>query len=177
MLDARIAAVIEHGAFVNGPEIDELESVLAARAGVSHCVAVDSGTVALVIALMGEGVGAGDAVFVPTFTYMATASAVLLVGATPVFVDVDERTFMIDPLALERTLAHIEREGRLRPRAVIPVDLFGLPADYKRIAEIADRRDLAVIADAAQSFGARQADSRGAALARSRRPVFSRPSR
>ena len=165
LLDARIAAVIEHGAFVNGPEIDELESVLAARAGVSHCVAVDSGTVALVIALMGEGVGAGDAVFVPTFTYMATASAVLLVGATPVFVDADERTFMIDPLALERTLAHIEREGRLRPRAVIPVDLFGLPADYKRIAEIADRRDLAVIADAAQSFGARQGGQPVGALA------------
>ena len=165
LLDARIAAVIEHGAFVNGPEIDELETALAARAGVGHCVAVDSGTVALVIALMGEGVGAGDAVFVPTFTYMATASAVLLVGATPVFVDVDERTFMIDSLALERTMSRIERQGRLRPRAAIPVDLFGLPADYPRIAAIAQTRGMAIIADAAQSFGARQGGRRVGALA------------
>ncbi len=157
LIDARIAAVIEHGAFVNGPEIDDLEATLADRAGVRHCVAVDSGTVALVIALMGDGVGAGDAVFVPTFTYMATASAVLLVGATPVFVDIEENKFMIDPLALERTVSRVVREGRLRPRAVIPVDLFGWPANYSQIASFADQRGMTVIADAAQSFGAHQA--------------------
>lgn len=156
VIDARIEAVLERGAFINGPEIDELERALAERANCAAAVGVSSGTDALVIALRGESIGAGDAVFVPTFTYMASANAVILAGATPVFVDVDEQTYMLDPADLARRIDHVRHDRRLRPRAVMAVDLFGLPADYPAIAAVAARHGMTVIADAAQSFGGRR---------------------
>jgi dTDP-4-amino-4,6-dideoxygalactose transaminase len=150
----RIEAVLEHGAYVNGPEIEELEAALSARARCGQAVCVASGTDALTIALLGDGIGPGDAVFVPAFTYMATANAVLLAGAVPVFVDVKPDRFTLDPEDLARRFEEVRRHGRLKPRAIIPVDIFGLPADYPEIEQFAAQHGLEVIADAAQSFGA-----------------------
>ena len=164
-LDRRVQAVLDHGAYINGPEIAELEDALGARAGGRHVVCVASGTDALMIALIGDGVGPGDAVFIPGFTYMATANAVMLAGATPIFVDVDPRTFMLDPAALEARIAEIAAAGAPRPRAVMPVDLFGFPADYRRLLPIAERHDLLVVADAAQSIGASAGNRAVGALA------------
>ena len=155
LIDARIQAVLDHGMYIMGPEVGELEAKLAELARIKHCIAVSSGTDALLIALMSEGVGRGDAVFLPAFTFTATAEAVLNAGATPVFVDVDSSSFNMDPDDLERRIAATRKAGRLRPRAVIPVDLFGRPADYGRINAIAEEADLFVLADAAQSFGGR----------------------
>lgn len=155
-IDSRIAAVMAAGAYINGPEIAELEAALAAHAGAAHCVAVANGTDALVMALIAEGIGPGDAVFVPAFTYVASAGAVRLAGATPVFVDVEMESCNIDPSDLDRRIATVAREGTLRPRAVMPVDLYGLPAAYPAINAIAQTHGLTVVADAAQSFGARR---------------------
>ena len=152
VVDARMEAVLEHGRFIMGPEVSELESTLADRAGVRHVIACGSGTDALLIALMASGVGAGDAVFLPAFTFTATAEVLLTVGAEPVFVDVDPNFFTVDVGDLELQVAAVA--GRLRPRAVIAVDLFGAPAEYDALDEIAQRHDLIVLADAAQSFGA-----------------------
>ncbi len=153
-LHARIAAVLAHCQFILGPEVAELEARLAAWCGASHCVAVSSGTDAIQIALMAEGVGAGDAVFLPAFTYTATAEAALVIGATPVFCDIDPRTFQIDPAGLVRRIGEVRDAGRLRPRALIGVDLFGQPADWPALAAIAVREGLFAIDDCAQSFGA-----------------------
>jgi dTDP-4-amino-4,6-dideoxygalactose transaminase len=153
-IDARIWRVLEHGAFVNGPEVDELEAALCGATGAQACVACANGTDALVLAHMGLGIGPGDAVFVPAFTYVATAGAVRMAGATPVFCDVDPATANLDPSDLARRVDRVARAGCLRPRAVIAVDLFGLPADYNRIQDVADAFGLHVIADAAQSMGA-----------------------
>jgi dTDP-4-amino-4,6-dideoxygalactose transaminase len=153
-LDARIAAVLDGGRFINGPEVAELEQGLAAFAGCAHAVGVSSGTDALQIAMMGEGVGPGDAVFLPAFTYTATAEVPLVLGATPVFVDVDRETFNLDLADLERRLALVKAEGRLRPRAVVGVDLFGLPADWPAIEAICAREAMFALDDAAQAFGA-----------------------
>jgi dTDP-4-amino-4,6-dideoxygalactose transaminase len=153
-LHARIAAVLAHCQFILGPEIAELETRLAAWCGAAHCVAVSSGTDAIQIALMAEGVGVGDAVFLPAFTYTATAEAVLVIGATPVFCDIDPHTFQIDPAALARRIRQVREAARLRPRALIGVDLFGQPADWPALAAIAQREDLFVLDDCAQSFGA-----------------------
>jgi UDP-2-acetamido-2-deoxy-ribo-hexuluronate aminotransferase len=152
-VEAALGAVLDHGQYVMGPEISTLERQLAERGGAAEAVAVASGTDALVMALMAEGIGPGDAVLVPSFTFTATAEVVLLVGATPVFVDVDERSFNLDPASLERELAEVRGAGRLAPRAVIAVDLFGRPADYGAIGGIAAREGLLVIDDAAQGFG------------------------
>ncbi|MHB8772515.1 MAG: DegT/DnrJ/EryC1/StrS family aminotransferase [Syntrophales bacterium] len=194
-LNTSIARVLSHGQYINGPEVRELEQTLAAYVGVKHAVGCASGTDALLMALMALGIGPGDAVFVPPFTFVATAEPVSLLGATPVFVDIDPVTFNIDPAKLEeaivactepgtreqqplsagmqaiqaafpdRRIIDRRRGGRrygdriasasLRPRAVIPVDLFGLPADYDAIAAVAGRHDLTLIEDAAQSFGGR----------------------
>jgi UDP-2-acetamido-2-deoxy-ribo-hexuluronate aminotransferase len=152
-LDRRIAAVLDGGRFVQGPEVEELERALAAFAGAAHCVGVSSGTDALQIAMMAEGIGPGDAVFLPAFTYTATAEVPLLLGATPVFVDVEEGSFNLDLADLERRVALVEREGRLRPRAVVGVDLYGLPADWPAILDLCARRGMLALDDAAQAFG------------------------
>ena len=153
-LKPRIDAVLAHCQFVLGPEVAELEGRLAAYCGARHCVGVSSGTDALQIAMMAEGIGPGDAVFLPAFTYTATAEVPLLLGATPVFVDVDPRTFQIDPTHLQARIEAVRAAGRLRPRAVVGVDLFGQPADWPALNRIAPRHDLFTLDDLAQSFGA-----------------------
>ncbi|MBY0338468.1 MAG: DegT/DnrJ/EryC1/StrS family aminotransferase [Acetobacteraceae bacterium] len=152
-LDARIAHVLSSGRFINGPEVAELEAELAAFAGCAHAVGVSSGTDALQIAMMAEGIGRGDAVFLPAFTYTATAEVPLVLGATPVFVDVDPETFNLDLADLERRVAQVKAEGRLRPRAVVGVDLFGLPADWPAIEALCAREGMFALDDAAQAFG------------------------
>jgi dTDP-4-amino-4,6-dideoxygalactose transaminase len=153
-LRRRLDAVLAHCQFILGPEVAELEAALAAFCGARHCIGVSSGTDALQIALMAEGIGRGDAVFLPAFTYTATAEVPLLLGATPVFVDVDPHSFQIDPDHLARRIAAVRAEGRLRPRALIGVDLFGQPADWPALSMIADREGLFTLDDLAQSFGA-----------------------
>jgi dTDP-4-amino-4,6-dideoxygalactose transaminase len=153
-LRRRLDAVLAHCQFVLGPEVAELERELAAFCGASHCVTVSSGTDALQIAMMAEGIGRGDAVFLPAFTYTATAEVPLLLGATPVFVDVDPRSFQIDPAHLAARVAEVRAAGQLIPRAVIGVDLFGQPADWPALADIAARENLFTLDDCAQSFGA-----------------------
>ncbi len=153
-LRRRLDAVLAHCQFTLGPEVAELEDRLARYCGARHCIGVSSGTDALVIALMAEGVGAGDAVFLPAFTYTATAEVPLLLGARPVFVDIDPRTFQIDPSDLERRIATVRAAGTLRPRALIGVDLFGQPADWPRLNAIAAGEGLFTLDDCAQSFGA-----------------------
>ncbi len=155
-IDSRIAAVLAHGRFVNGPEVNEFEKALADFTGAVETVAVASGTDSLSLALRAEGVGAGDAVFVPAFTFLATAGAVGLVGATPVFVDVNPRTFAIDPDDLATRIRSVRKESEFRPRAVIAVDLFGLPADYAHLEGLCEDEDLFLLADSAQSLGARR---------------------
>ena len=152
-IDDAIARVVNHCQFINGPEVHGLERDLSAFCGAKHSIGVSSGTDALVLILMAFGVGKGDAVFCPAFTFSATAESIALVGATPVFVDVLEATFNLDPASLERGIATAKRL-ELTPRAVMVVDLFGLPADYDAIGRIAQKHDLKVIDDAAQSFGA-----------------------
>jgi dTDP-4-amino-4,6-dideoxygalactose transaminase len=153
-LRRRVDGVLAHCQFVLGPEVAELESELAGFCGAAHCVTVSSGTDALQIALMAEEIGRGDAVFLPAFTYTATAEVPLVLGATPVFVDVDPRTFQIDPDHLGRRIAEVREAGRLRPRALIGVDLFGQPADWPALTAIAGREGLFTLDDCAQSFGA-----------------------
>jgi dTDP-4-amino-4,6-dideoxygalactose transaminase len=152
-IDAAIARVLDHCQFIMGPEVAALEQKLAAFCGARHALGCASGTDALLLALMGKGIGPGDAVVCPAFTFCASAEAVVLVGATPVFADVDEATFNLDPAGLEGALAAARRAG-LKPKAVMTVDLFGLPADYDAIAPLAAAHGLVLIADAAQSFGA-----------------------
>ena len=155
-IDGRLAAVLAHGRFINGPEVAELEAELATLTGSGHAVAVANGTDALNIALRTEGIGPGDAVFVPAFSFVASAGAVALNGATPVFVDIDPRTFVLDPAALADTIRHVRGGGDLVPRAVMPVDLFGLPADYGRLGPLCREEGLFLLVDAAQSLGASQ---------------------
>jgi len=164
-IDAAIATVLDHGRYISGSEIDELEDELARRTGAVDVVGVASGTDALIIPLIGEGIGHGDAVFIPAFTYNATANAVLAVGARPVFIDIDPKTFNMDVAHLEQSVGEVVAEGKYRPSAIVPVDLFGLPADYPKIHEIAARHDMFVMADAAQSFGGSLGDKEVGALA------------
>ncbi len=163
-IEARWQKILDHGAFIGGPEVGELEAQLAGWAGAKHALAVASGTDALVIALMGEDVKATDAIFIPGFTYNATANAVLVAGATPIFVDVDPGTCNMDPAHLEAQVQAVLREGKLKPRMVIAVDLYGLPADYPAINAIAGKHGMLVLADAAQSFGGAQNGVRIGAL-------------
>jgi UDP-2-acetamido-2-deoxy-ribo-hexuluronate aminotransferase len=153
-LHRRIDGVLAHCQFILGPEVAELEHELATFCGAKHCVAVSSGTDAIQIAFMAEGIGRGDAVFLPAFTYTATAEVPLVLGATPVFVDVDPRTFQIDPAHLADRIGTVRAGGKLRPRAVIGVDLFGQAADWPALNAIAAREDLFTLDDCAQSFGA-----------------------
>ena len=153
-LDRRIGQVLDHGAYINGPEVAELEASLAAFAGCRHGIGVSSGTDALLAVLMAKGIGHGDAVFLPSFTFTATAEVVLQCGATPVFVEVDAATFNLEPNHLREAIARTAKMGQLRPAAIIAVDLFGQPADYQAINDLASEQGLFVLADGAQSFGA-----------------------
>ncbi len=153
-IHAGIDRVLESGHYILGAEIAELEKQLAEYAGVKHALACSSGTDALLMALMALGIGPGDAVFTTPFTFFATVETIALVGATPVFADIDEGTYNIDPAKLEEAILKVEREGKLKPKAIIPVDLFGLTADYKAIKPLADAHGLAIIEDACQAFGA-----------------------
>jgi dTDP-4-amino-4,6-dideoxygalactose transaminase len=152
-IDEAVGRVLAHCQFINGPEVAQLEAALADFSGARHVVSCASGTDALLMVLMAKGIGAGDAVFCPSFTFCATGEAVALTGATPVFVDVDEATFNMDAASLKRGIATAIRAG-LEPRAVIPVDLFGQSADHDGIGEVADAEGLFVLDDAAQGFGA-----------------------
>lgn len=152
-IEAAIARVLDHGQYIMGPEVAELERRLAGFCGARHAISCASGTDALLIAMMAWGVGPGDAVICPDFTYTATPETVALIGATPVFCDVTEASFNIDPAAIEPALATARAHG-LSPKGIIAVDLFGLPADYAEVRRIAERHGLWVMADAAQSFGA-----------------------
>ncbi len=176
-IEARIARVLDHGRYVLGPENEELEERLAGYVGVAHALGCSSGTDALLLGLMAMGVGPGDAVFTTPFTFVATAEAIALTGAIPVFVDIDPRTFNLDPAQLARAVEAVRTgdaaahplprqawEGRLVPRGVIAVDLFGVPADYDRIMAVAAAHDLFVIEDAAQSFGAEYRGRRAGSL-------------
>lgn len=153
-IHANIDRVLESGHYILGAEIAELEKQLAAYAGVKHALACSSGTDALLMALMALDIGPGDAVFTTPFTFFATVETIALVGATPVFADIDEGTYNIDPAKLEEAILKVEHEGKLKPKAIIPVDLFGLTADYKAIKPLADAHGLAIIEDACQAFGA-----------------------
>jgi len=152
-VDEAIARVLAHCQFINGPEVSQLEAALGAFCGAKHVVTCASGTDALLMVLMAKGVGRGDAVFCPSFTFCATGEAVALIGATPVFVDVDEATFNIDMASLKRGIATAKRMG-LKPRGVIPVDLFGQSADHDAVFTVAQTEGLFVLDDAAQAFGA-----------------------
>jgi UDP-2-acetamido-2-deoxy-ribo-hexuluronate aminotransferase len=156
-IDAGIARVLAHGQYILGPEVGELEEKLAAHAGVAHCIAVANGTDALQIAQMALGIGRGDEVITPGFTYIATAETVALLGARPVYVDVDPRTFNLDPELLEAAITP-------RTRAIIPVSLYGQCADFDAINAIAAKHGIAVIEDAAQSFGASYKGRRSGSL-------------
>ena len=152
-VDEAVARVLDHCQFINGPEVAQLEAELAAYSGARHVVTCASGTDALLMVLMAKGVGRGDAVFCPSFTFCATGEAVALIGATPVFVDVDAATFNMDLNSLKRGIATATKLG-LKPRAVIPVDLFGQSADHDAIGAIAGAEGMFVLDDAAQAFGA-----------------------
>jgi len=177
-IEENIRKVLDHGQYIMGPEIGALEQALAEYTGVRHAIACSSGTDALLLALMAYGVGPDDAVFTTPFTFIATAEVVALLGATPVFVDIDPRTFNIDPEKLEQAIQAVKQNDPrlhplpaasqsavLTPKGIIPVDLFGLPADYDRISAIARENGLFVIEDAAQSFGAEYQGKKAGALA------------
>jgi dTDP-4-amino-4,6-dideoxygalactose transaminase len=152
-IDEAVARVLTNCQFILGPEVRALESELAAFCGARHAITCSSGTDALRLVLMAWGIGPGDAVICPTFTFCATAEVPALCGATPVLADVDAETFNLDPASVERAIAAAKKRG-LKPRAIIPVDLFGQPADHDAIAAIAAAHDLFILDDAAQSFGA-----------------------
>lgn len=151
-LNRRISKVLDESRYIMGPEVDELEKKLAEFCGRKYCLSCSSGTDALVIPLMAYGLEETDAVFVPSFTFFASAESVVLAGGTPVFVDVDE-TFNISIDSLEKCIQNVLAEGKLKPAGIIPVDLFGLSADYERLLPIAEKYDLFVLEDAAQGFG------------------------
>ena len=155
-----ILDVVASSAYVMGPKIKEMETAFAEYVGVKHCIACNSGTDALLLALKAWDVKPGDAVFVPSFTFFASAEVIAMQGATPVFVDVDRETFNMDVADLERKIEQTVKVDKLKPRVVIAVDLFGLPADFKAIRKVADKYGLYVLEDGAQGFGGRIGDRR-----------------
>jgi dTDP-4-amino-4,6-dideoxygalactose transaminase len=160
-IDARIQTVLEHGQYIMGPEVAELETNLAEYVGVKHCITCANGTDALTLSMMVLDIKEGDAVFCPTFTFFATAETIAFQKATPVFVDSDEATFNICPVDLENQIINIISEGVLTPKAIIAVDLFGLPANYPEIEKLAKKYNLKLIEDAAQGFGGSITDNAG----------------
>lgn len=163
-LERAISAAVEGGQWIMGPQVRALEEGLERFAGVKHAIACANGTDALLLLLRAWRIGQGDAVFVPAFTFAASAEVVALAGATPVFVDVREDTFNIDSGSLESAIALVRSKGELVPRAIMPVDLFGQPADYRAVAPIAAREKLKMLCDAAQGFGALFAGRRAGAI-------------
>jgi len=153
-LDAAIRCAVEGGQWILGPQVAQFEKDISAWAGVKHAIGCSDGTDALLLLLRAWGVGPGDAVFVPAFTFVASAEVVVLAGAVPVFVDVLPDTFNLDPVSLEAAIAMVKRDGKLKPKVVMPVDLFGQPADYRSLAPIAKREGLKLLCDTAQGFGA-----------------------
>lgn len=153
-VEAAVARVLEHGRFILGPEVKSFESELARFTGAKHVVSCASGTDALALIGMAEDIGPGDVVFVPAFTFVATAGAMAKLGATPCFVDVEAGSFNMDPESLAAAIAACREQGWGQPRMIVAVDLFGLPADYSRIGAIAEEEDIVLVADAAQSIGA-----------------------
>ena len=152
-IDRAIKNVIASTSFISGKEVEILEVQLAEYVGVEHCITCANGTDAMTLALMAWNIGPGDAIFVPDFTFFATAEVVSLRGATPIFVDVNDRTFNMDAVDLEKAILEVKEAGHLTPKVVIPVDLFGLPADYYAIDQVAKKYNLMVLEDAAQGFG------------------------
>jgi UDP-2-acetamido-2-deoxy-ribo-hexuluronate aminotransferase len=167
-LARNLQRVLDHGQYIMGPEVNELETRLAAYVGVKHAISCSSGTDALLMPLMAYGVGPGDAIFTTPFTFIATAEVIQLLGATPVFVDIDPESFNLDPDFLAEAVSRLRQDpgtAHLHPKGIIPVDLFGQPADYDRIHAIARDHGLFVLEDAAQSFGATYKGRRAGALA------------
>lgn len=150
---AGIKSVLDHGQYIMGPEIAEFEAQLASFCSAKHAITCSNGTDALSLALMAYDVGPGDAIFTTPFTFFATAEVIALVGATPVFVDIDPRTFNIDPIELDKAIRKVKKEGNLVPRGVMPVNLFGLAPDFDAIDKVANEHDLFTIEDTAQGFG------------------------
>ena len=159
-MDKAILDVVASSAYVMGPKIKEMEMAFADYVGTKHCIACNSGTDALLLALKAWDVKPGDAVFVPSFTFFASAEVIAMQGASPVFVDVDKDTFNIDVADLERKIEQTLKGGKLTPRVVIAVDLFGLPADFKAVRKVADKYHLYVLEDGAQGFGGRIGDKK-----------------
>jgi len=152
-LNDAIQKAVEGGQWILGPQVAQFERDIAAWAGVKHAIACANGTDALLLVLRAWGIGPGDAVFVPAFTFAASGEVVALAGAVPVFVDVLSDTFNMDPVSLEAAIAMVKKAGDLTPKAIMPVDLFGQPADYRSIAPIARREGLKMLCDTAQGFG------------------------
>lgn len=152
-IDAAIMGAVASAHFISGPEVKELEKVLAEYVGVKHCITCANGTDAITIALRAWGIGNGDAVFVPDFTFFSSGECPADEGATPIFVDVDQRTYNIDPMKLEEAVRKVISEGKYKAKAVIAVDLFGLPADYRAINGVCEKYGLLLLEDGAQGFG------------------------
>lgn len=159
-IDQAMEKVLTAGNFISGREVSDLEEQLAAYVGVKHCITCGNGTDALTLALMVWNIGPGDAVFVPDFTFFASGETPAYEGAVPVFVDVEEDTFNISPTSLEAAILQVKKEGILNPRVIVAVDLFGQPADYPQIRQIADKYDLLILEDGAQGFGGRIGERR-----------------
>jgi dTDP-4-amino-4,6-dideoxygalactose transaminase len=157
--------VLDHGVYIMGPEVEQLERELGAFCGAREVISCGSGTEAIWLPMLALGVGPGDAVFMPSWTFTATAEAVCLVGASPVFVDVEADTMNLDPASLRQAIDQVKRDGKLVPKCVIPVDLFGTPVSYEAINAIAKENGLKVVADAAQSFGATHGNRKVGVLA------------
>ena len=155
-----IENVLEHGQYIMGPEVSQLEKKLADYVGVEYCISCSSGTDALLMALMALEIGPGDAVFTTPFTFVATAEVISLVGATPIFVDIDKNTYNISPKLLDDAIQGVVSKISLNPKAIIPVDLFGLPADYVELKKVSEKYNLPIIEDGAQSFGGAVGDQK-----------------
>lgn len=152
-IDANIADVLTSARFISGPQVKELEEKLASYVGVKHCVTCGNGTDAITLALMTWGIGQGDAVFVPDFTFFSSGECPAFEEATPIYVDVDPKTYNIDPVKLEEAIVKVKADGKYSPKVVIAVDLFGLPADYEHIKPICEKYGLLLLEDGAQGFG------------------------
>ena len=161
-IDAAIARVLEHGKYIMGPEVGQLEAALCEFVGSKHCITMSNGTDALIAALMALGIGPGDAVITTPFTFFATIEAIMFVGATPVFADIDIDTFNICSHEIEKAIHKTRAENKLNLKAIMPVDLFGLCADYDKINSLAKEHGLVVVQDSAQACGATSADGRAA---------------